>query len=128
MWTEAAKVGDIARGGMTFVKLAGRGVTLCNCDGEYFAVGRRCGHMNAPLDQGTLSGYVLTCALHFGQFDVRDGSVLSWPVDLYRGEEPLPPRARRVLEVEHRLQQKIRVDGLATWPVRVTGEAIEVDV
>ena len=128
MWTEAAKLGDIARGGMKFVKVAGRDVTLCNCDGEYFAVSRRCGHMNAPLDQGALSGHVLTCPLHFGQFDVRDGAVLAWPVDLYRGDKPLPPRAQRTLEVEQRLQKKIRVDGLATWPARVVGDVIEVDV
>jgi len=128
MWTEAAKVGDIARGGMKFLKVSGRDVTLCNCDGEFYAVSRRCGHMNAPLDQGTLHGYVLTCPLHFGQFDVRDGSVLAYPLDLYLGDEPLPPRARRVLDVEHRLQMKIRVDGLRSWPVRVAGETIEVDL
>jgi nitrite reductase/ring-hydroxylating ferredoxin subunit len=128
MWVEAAKVSDIAPGGMKFAKVAGKDVTLCNCAGEYFAVGRRCGHMNAPLDQGSLDGYVLTCPLHFGQFDVRDGTVLAYPVDVYLGAEPLLPDARRVLDVSARLMTKIRVYDLATWPVRVAGDAIEVDV
>ncbi len=99
MWTEVAKVGDIAVGGLKFVKLGGAQATLANCDGTFYAVGRRCGHMNAPLDQGSLSGHVLTCPLHFGQFDVRDGAVLAYPLDRHFGAEPLPAarpaRARR---------------------------------
>lgn len=128
MWTEVAKVGDIAAGGLKFVKLGGAQAALANCDGTFFAVGRRCGHMNAPLDQGTLAGFVLTCPLHYAQFDVRDGTVLAYPLDRYFGAEPLPAAARHVLDVEQRLQRKIRVDSLATWPVRVTGESIEVDL
>jgi nitrite reductase/ring-hydroxylating ferredoxin subunit len=128
MWTEVAKVDDLAAGGLKFVKLGGAQATLANCDGTFYAVGRRCGHMNAPLDQGSLSGYVLTCPLHFGQFDVRDGSVLAYPLDRYLGDEAVPAPVRRVLDVEARLQRKIRVEGLATWPVRVVGDAVEVDV
>ena len=128
MWTEVAKVDDVAAGGLKFVKLGGAQATLANCDGTFYAVGRRCGHMNAPLDQGSLSGYVLTCPLHFGQFDVRDGSVLAYPLDRYLGDESLPAPVRRALDVEARLQRKIRVDGLATWPARVVGGAVEVDV
>jgi nitrite reductase/ring-hydroxylating ferredoxin subunit len=128
VWTEVAKVGDVAVGGLKFVKLGGAQAALANCDGTLYAVGRRCGHMNAPLDQGSLCGHVLTCPLHFAQFDVRDGSVLAYPLDRHFGAEPLPESARRVLDVELRLQRKIRVEGLATWPVRVTGENIEVDL
>jgi nitrite reductase/ring-hydroxylating ferredoxin subunit len=128
MWTEVAKVDDVAAGGLKFVKLGGAQATLANCDGTFYAVGRRCGHMNAPLDQGSLSGYVLTCPLHFGQFDVRDGSVLAYPLDRYLGDESLPEPVRRALNVEARLQRKIRVDGLTTWPVRVVGDVVEVDV
>jgi nitrite reductase/ring-hydroxylating ferredoxin subunit len=79
VWTEVAKVGDVAVGGLKFVKLGGAQATLANCDGTFYAVGRRCGHMNAPLDQGSLAGFVLTCPLHFAQFDVRDGAVTSAP-------------------------------------------------
>jgi nitrite reductase/ring-hydroxylating ferredoxin subunit len=128
VWTEVAKVDDVAVGGLKFVKLGGAQAALANCGGTFYAVGRRCGHMNAPLDQGSLSGFVLTCPLHFAQFDVRDGAVLSYPLDRHFGAEPLPAPARHVLDVEQRLQRKIRVDGLATWPVRVRDESIEVDV
>ncbi len=127
MWTEVARVTDVAAGGLKFVRLGGVQGVLANCGGSFYAVSRRCGHMNAPLDQGSLAGYVLTCPLHFGQFDVRDGSVLAYPLDRHFGDEPLPADAGRVLAVEARLQRKIRVDGLTTWPVRVVGEAVEVD-
>ena len=128
MWTEVGATGDIAAGGVKFVKLGDAQAVLCNCDGVFYAVGRRCGHMNAPLDQGSLTGHVLTCPLHYGQFDVRDGAVLAYPLDRHFGDESLPAAAQRALDVEARLQRKIRVDGLRTWPVRVTGESIEVDV
>ena len=128
MWTEVAKTDDVAVGGLKFVKLGGAQAVLCNCDGVFYAVARRCGHMNAPLDQGSLSGHVLTCPLHFGQFDVRDGAVLAYPLDRHFGAEPLPEQAQRVLGVEQRLQRKIRVEGLRTWPARVTGQAVEVDI
>jgi nitrite reductase/ring-hydroxylating ferredoxin subunit len=128
VWTEVAKVDEVAVDGLKFVKLGGAQAALANCDGTFYAIGRRCGHMNAPLDQGSLSGNVLTCPLHFAQFDVRDGTVLAYPLDRHFGTELLPASAQRVLDVERRLQRKIRVEGLATWPVRVTGESVEVDV
>ncbi len=128
MWTEVARAADVAVGGLKFVKLGGVQATLANCDGTFHAVARRCGHMNAPLDQGSLAGHVLTCPLHYAQFDVRDGSVLAYPLDRDFGDEPLPAAVRRPLAVEDRLQRKIRVEGLATWPVRVIDGAVEVDV
>ena len=128
MWTEVARAADVAVGGLKFVRLGGVQATLANCDGTFYAVARRCGHMNAPLDQGSLAGHVLTCPLHYAQYDVRDGSVLAYPLDRSFGDELLPPAVRRQLAVEDRLQRKIRVDGLATWPVRVVDGAVEVDV
>ncbi len=127
MWTEVARTADVTAGGLKFVKVGGVQATLANCDGTFYVVARRCGHMNAPLDQGSLAGHVLTCPLHYAQFDVRDGSVLAYPLDRHFGDEPLPAAARRPLAVEDRLQRKIRVEGLATWPVRVVDGAVEVD-
>ena len=71
---------------------------------------------------------MLTCPLHFGQFDVRDGTVLAYPLDRHFGAEPLPAPARRVLDVEQRLQRKIRVDGLAHLAGPGDRRGIEVDV
>ncbi len=124
MWTEVAKVGDIAAGGLKFVKLGGAQATLANCDGTFYAVGRRCGHMNAPLDQGSLAGLRahLPAALRASS---TCATAPCWPTRSTATSATSrcrpPPGARSTSR--QRLQRKIRVDGLATWPVRVTGRA-----
>ena len=127
MWTEAAKIADIAVGGIKSMRLQGEELALCNHDGQFYAVSRRCGHMNAPLEQGSLVGPVLTCPLHYMQFDVTTGKALSNPIEKYLGEG-LPPAVVRDQIVSKRLRWKIRIHDLKTWPVRVQGDAIEVDV
>jgi nitrite reductase/ring-hydroxylating ferredoxin subunit len=74
---------DIAPGGMKAVKLDGREVVVCNCGGSFYAVGRACGHANARLERGTLDGTILTCPLHYAQFDVTTGEALCGAVPLY---------------------------------------------
>jgi nitrite reductase/ring-hydroxylating ferredoxin subunit len=128
MWTEAAKLDDIAVGGIKSVRLQGEEVALCNYDDRFYAVSRRCGHMNAPLEQGSLVGPVLTCPLHYVQFDVTTGKALANPIDPDFGDETPPPAMLRTLAVTQRLMWKIRINDLKTWPVRVQGDAIEVDV
>lgn len=128
MWHQVAKVSDIAPGGMKAVRVEGREICLCEYDGAIHAVSRRCGHQNAPMEQGALQGWVLTCPLHDAQFDVRDGTNLSWPIDRYMGEAPLPEPVARFQQLERRLQWKTRVHNLRTYKVRVTDDSIEVYV
>ena|ERR1035437_5826364 len=128
MWHEVAKLDEVAPGGMKFAKAEGREITLCNCDGQIYALGRRCGHESAPLDQGSLDGWIVTCPMHFAQFDVRSGINLSWPIDHYLGEEPAPEPVERLFRLQHRLEWKIQTHDLDTYPVRVTDGAIEIDV
>jgi nitrite reductase/ring-hydroxylating ferredoxin subunit len=128
MWHEVAKLEDIARGGMKYVRAAEREITLCEYDGAVYAVSRRCGHENAPLDQGALEGWVLTCPHHFAQFDIRSGRNLSWPIDHYMGDEPLPEPVKRLFALEKRLEWKTRVHDLHTYKVRVADGAIEVEL
>ena len=57
---------------------------------------RRCGHENAPLDQGSLEGWIITCPLHNAQFDIRSGMNLSWPIDHDMGpDEAIPEPVKR---------------------------------
>ena len=73
MLVEVAKTDEIAPGGMKCVKAGEREIVVCNCDGRYYAVDRRCGHMNGPLEMGALDGTILTCPMHHVQFDVTTG-------------------------------------------------------
>src|ERR1700688_1791738 len=67
---------EIAPGGMKTVELNGHEIVICNCSGTYHAIQRRCGHMNAPLEMGTLDGKFVTCGMHCAQFDVTTGQAL----------------------------------------------------
>jgi nitrite reductase/ring-hydroxylating ferredoxin subunit len=129
MWQEVAKLDDLVPGGMKYVRPNDREICLCRCDDDVYAVSRRCGHQNAPLDQGALTGWILTCPLHDAQFDIRTGRNLSWPIDHDMGpDEAIPDPVKRYLALEKRLQWKVRVHDLHTYPCRVTDGAIEVDV
>jgi nitrite reductase/ring-hydroxylating ferredoxin subunit len=76
---------------MKNVVLNGHEIVICNCGGTYYAIQRRCGHMNAPLEMGTLDGKFVTCGMHCAQFDVTTGQALSGPVPEDLGNETFRP-------------------------------------
>jgi nitrite reductase/ring-hydroxylating ferredoxin subunit len=117
MLIEAAKTVDIAPGGMLGVKLNGVDLVICNNEGMFYAVGRKCGHAAAYLERGTLTGHILTCPLHYAQFDVTTGEALSGPVPdapLSKYPDPSAP--------------DLKTSGLKTYPVEVEAGLIKVDL
>jgi nitrite reductase/ring-hydroxylating ferredoxin subunit len=74
---QRVKSDDIPEGGMTTTKVGTREILLAKVDGKIYAIDNACGHSGYPLHEGTLSGYVVTCAWHEAQFDVRTGAVLA---------------------------------------------------
>jgi 3-phenylpropionate/trans-cinnamate dioxygenase ferredoxin subunit len=79
---QRVKSDDIPEGGMTTTKAGTREILLAKVDGKIYALDNACGHSGYPLDQGTLNGYVVTCAWHDARFDVRSGAALSPGRDL----------------------------------------------
>ena len=71
---------DIPPGGMRCVAVDGRRVALAQVEGRFYAVSDICGHRNAPLSRGKLSGHIVECPLHFAQFDIRNGKLVDGPV------------------------------------------------
>lgn len=127
MLTKAAKVEDIAEGGLKGVEINGHEVTLCNYEGKIYAVERRCGHMNAPLDMGTLNGKILICPMHFAQFDITTGERLSGPVP-GAPIKGLPQNAVSHFTFLGKLMAHIKTHDLKTYKVVVDGNDIKVDV
>lgn len=115
MFAEVAKVSDVAPGGLIAVEAGGEEIILGNCDGKIYAVSRRCGHMNASLELGTLDGYIITCPLHFAQFDMTTGEAVSLPVPRGSGVAVVPAEYSKTRDIR-------------TFPVRVQGDIIEVDI
>lgn len=66
---------DIKEGGLLGVELEGNKVALAMIDGKVFAIDAVCSHKGAPLEEGKLEGFDLTCPWHYAVFDVRNGKV-----------------------------------------------------
>lgn len=67
----------------------GNTIAVFNVGGRLFGVGAKCTHVGGPLDQGPLSGTIVTCPWHGSQFDLETGAVK-------RGPAMKPVRAYRV--------------------------------
>jgi 3-phenylpropionate/trans-cinnamate dioxygenase ferredoxin subunit len=91
---------EIPPGATKRVVVDGVGVLLCNVDGTLYAVEDVCTHDGGPLDEGVLDGSRIMCPRHGALFDVTSGAALTLPAVV-----PLP-----------------------TYPVRIEGDAIYVDV
>lgn len=108
-----------------------RGTELCvlHAGGEFYAVGDRCPHMNAPLSMGTLDGTTLTCPLHFSKFDIRTGKKLSGPAQpKIDGIEAVPSTVTEYILRITAIMAPIRTCNLTVFPVRVEGTGIFVDI
>ena len=87
---------------LSFLESTGNGVILAlfNLDGKYYAIDNTCTHQGGPLADGYLEGDVVTCPWHGAQFKVASGEVVS------------PPAPQ----------------GVKSFPVRVTGNDVEVEI
>jgi nitrite reductase/ring-hydroxylating ferredoxin subunit len=66
---------DIKEGGLLGVELEGNKIALAMINGQVFAIDAVCSHQGAPLEEGTLEGFNLTCPWHYAVFNVRNGKV-----------------------------------------------------
>jgi nitrite reductase/ring-hydroxylating ferredoxin subunit len=74
-----AKTDELAPGEMKFVAVERERIVLARLDDGFFALRDVCGHRNAPLSRGTLTGCIVECPLHFAQFDIRNGKYVDGP-------------------------------------------------
>jgi nitrite reductase/ring-hydroxylating ferredoxin subunit len=78
-FVEVAKTSEIEPGKMKSVEVKGVAVLIANVDGKFYALDDRCGHMNAMLSMGTLTGKTVVCPFHFAEFDVTTGQNIKGP-------------------------------------------------
>jgi nitrite reductase/ring-hydroxylating ferredoxin subunit len=96
----AAKVEDLQPGVGKGVIAGGKALALFFVDGAYYAVDAQCPHRSLSLVDGTCAGGELTCSFHGAKFKLATGELLG------------PPAKR----------------GIKSYPVRVEGGMIQVDV
>jgi nitrite reductase/ring-hydroxylating ferredoxin subunit len=128
MFKEITGTDDILPGGMRAYEVEGKEIVLCNDGGKFYAFDRRCGHMNAPLDMGTACGCIVTCPMHSVQFEASTGKALSPPVPSYGGEEPLPKAMVGMFIWIETLMEHVRTHDIKTYPVKIVGDRISIDI
>ncbi|TDG14875.1 non-heme iron oxygenase ferredoxin subunit [Seongchinamella unica] len=99
-FVQVASLANLPQGRCAAVAVADREILLCHTADGVFALDNLCTHGAARLCEGKLKGNRVLCPLHGAAFDVRDGSALSRPA----------------------------VRGLASYRVKVTGDAIAIAV
>jgi nitrite reductase/ring-hydroxylating ferredoxin subunit len=125
-FVRAMSADEIAPGGMKTVELDGHEIVICNCGGTYYAIQRRCGHMNAPLEMGTLDGTYVTCGMHCAQFDVTTGQALSGPVPVDLGNESLPPGVAAFMQRAAAQMEHVRTESIRTYETKVEAGVVYV--
>jgi nitrite reductase/ring-hydroxylating ferredoxin subunit len=78
-FTRVASTNDIPPGEMIVVEVDGEEVAVANVSGEFFAFSNTCTHRGGPLGEGILTGDVVECPFHAGQFNVRTGEAVAAP-------------------------------------------------
>ena len=68
-----AEYDEIAEGQMIHVEAGGRDVLLAKVQGNIHAIDNRCGHLGAPLNEGTLVGNIVQCPEHTVHYDIITG-------------------------------------------------------
>ena len=103
-------------------------ILLANIGGKIYAVGDRCGHMNARLSMGRLQGTTVICPLHASQFDVTTGKNIKEPVlTSIPGAEKVP-ELKKYSERLDKIISPVKTYDLPTFNVKVEGEGILVDI
>jgi len=95
-----AQTNERASGEARLIEIEGRRIALFNLSGAFYAIDDVCPHRGGPLSEGDIEGDVVTCPWHGARFRIPTGEVLS------------PPAMR----------------GVTSYPVRVQGEDIEIEL
>ncbi|MEZ5564226.1 MAG: Rieske 2Fe-2S domain-containing protein [Gammaproteobacteria bacterium] len=95
--------------------VAGQKMLVFHLDDGFYATQTHCTHVFAPLAKGkVVEQCQIQCPFHRARFDIRTGRVIQWA--------NWPPGIVNVLNaVRHEKP-------LQTWPVRVAGNQVQVDI
>ena len=127
-FVEVAKVSEISDGKMKHVEVDGKELLIANVDGKFYAISDRCGHMNALLSMGNLTGNTLTCPFHGSKFDVTTGKKLSEPILTPSQEmELLPKTWQKFFENVGQLMAHIKTYDQIVYETRIDdGDSIKI--
>jgi nitrite reductase/ring-hydroxylating ferredoxin subunit len=76
------KTSDIQEGKLVHITASGKEIVLTKLDGSYYAIDNVCTHAGAELHEGELNNSELTCPWHGAKWDIKTGSLISFPQKL----------------------------------------------
>ena len=74
-----ANTADVPAGSATVVEVGGVAIAVFHRPEGWFAIENTCTHKGGPLGEGDVESFTVTCPLHGGQFDIRDGNLIGPP-------------------------------------------------
>ncbi|MFL6363650.1 MAG: Rieske (2Fe-2S) protein [Nitrososphaeraceae archaeon] len=126
-FVEVGKVSEISDGKMKHVEVDGKEVLIANVGGKFYAISDRCGHMNALLSMGTLTGNTVTCPFHSAKYDVTSGKKYTEPILTPSQEmEPLPQTWQKFFENVGQLMAHIKTYDQISYETRIDGDSIKI--
>src|SRR3989304_2318083 len=99
-YVKVAQASEIEPNQGKLVEVQGKKIALFNVDGKFHAIDDTCTHRGGPLSEGELDGDAATCPWHGARYNITTAAVLS------------PPAPQ----------------GVKSFPVRVTGNNVEVEI
>ena len=99
-WVRAAERGALHDGEVIGVIIAGHEIALYEMDGQLYATADICTHAYAKMSDGWMERGEIECPLHAGRFDIKTGKATAPPC----------------------------IDDIKTYPVRVEGDEIQVNL
>src|ERR1700716_3018695 len=99
-FVEVAKRSQIPESGAIAVEVEGKCLALVNLKGEIYALEDTCPHEAGPLSEGQIIGEDIECPWHGSSYNKKPGRVTRAPA----------------------------IEDVATYKVRLAGDAVEVEV
>lgn len=99
-FVEVARQSEIPDKSAKCVEVSGKRIALFNLGGEFYAIDDTCTHKGGPLCEGKIEGEEVVCPWHRAHYEIKTGEVTTPPAP----------------------------DGVTRYNVRVTGNAIEIEV
>ncbi len=128
-FVEVTRTSEVPEGKMLHFEAKGHEIVVVNLQGTFYALNDRCGHMNAYLSMGALKGSNLVCPMHFAEFDVKTGKLLSPPKEFQLpGMDKLPKKFVDYLAEVNRLVAPVKTHDLRTYDVKIIDDIIHVRI
>ena len=99
-FVKVAAKSEIAYQSAKCVEVEVKRIALFNLAGEFYAIDDSCTHRGGQLSEGSIDGEAVICPLHGARFNIKSADVISPPAPT----------------------------GVTKYTVRVTGDAVEIEV